>query len=112
MSNRGIIYVSILKSIFCLISSFFGYSNLKKYNEAIEWYDKAIKIDPSYALAWYKKELALEYVRKQQQTKVAVEIPTQNLKSTQKLVLLSSLFKGEKEFFVGRREYLNRLVIA
>jgi len=40
----------------------------------------------------------------------SVEVPIQNTKSTQKLVSLSSLFKGEKEFFVGRREYLNKII--
>jgi tetratricopeptide (TPR) repeat protein len=33
--------------------------NLGKHNEAIECYDKAIKIDPNYALAWNNKDLAL-----------------------------------------------------
>jgi hypothetical protein len=37
-------------------------------------------------------------------------VPIQNTKSTQKLILPSSLFKGEKEFFVGREEYLNEKI--
>ena len=37
-----------------------------------------------------------------------IVVPTQTTKAMQKLV--SSLFKGEKEFFVGRREYLSRII--
>jgi len=40
----------------------------------------------------------------------SLEVTTQNIKSTQKLILQSSLFKGEKELFVGRREYLNKKI--
>ena len=37
-----------------------------------------------------------------------IVVPTQTTKAMQKLV--SSLFKGEKEFFIGRREYLSRII--
>ena len=37
-----------------------------------------------------------------------IEVPTRNAKSAQNLVLLSSFFKGEKEFFVGRKVYLDK----
>ncbi len=33
--------------------------NLRKYNEAMESYDRAIKIDPNNAYAWYNKGNAL-----------------------------------------------------
>jgi tetratricopeptide (TPR) repeat protein len=33
--------------------------NLRKYNEAMEYYDRAIKMDPNNAYAWYNKGNAL-----------------------------------------------------
>ena len=30
-------------------------SGLKRYDEALEYYDKALEIDPNYAIAWYNK---------------------------------------------------------
>jgi tetratricopeptide (TPR) repeat protein len=33
----------------------------KEYSEAIEWYDKAIEINPNYVDAWNNKGIALEY---------------------------------------------------
>jgi len=34
--------------------------NLKKFNEALECSDEAIKINPSYDIAWYNKGVALD----------------------------------------------------
>jgi tetratricopeptide (TPR) repeat protein len=33
---------------------------LERYDEAIEYYDKALEIDPKYMLAWYNKGLVLD----------------------------------------------------
>jgi tetratricopeptide (TPR) repeat protein len=39
-------------------------NNLRKYNEAIECYDKALEIDPKYVYALNNKGLALDNLRK------------------------------------------------
>jgi tetratricopeptide (TPR) repeat protein len=36
----------------------------KEYNNAVQYYDKAIEIDPNYDKAWYNKGLALSYLGK------------------------------------------------
>jgi len=36
------------------------FKELKKYDEALQYYDKAIEIDPNYANAWVNKGLVLE----------------------------------------------------
>ena len=41
--------------------------NLSKYQEAIEWYDKALKIDPNNILALNNKGLALSNLGKYQE---------------------------------------------
>ncbi|HWS85187.1 MAG TPA: TIR domain-containing protein [Ktedonobacteraceae bacterium] len=35
-------------------------ANLKRYNEALTAYEQALRLDPSYALAWHGKGFALE----------------------------------------------------
>jgi tetratricopeptide (TPR) repeat protein len=42
---------------------------LGKYNEAIEYYDKSIEIDPNYALAWYNKGSALNKLGRHKEAK-------------------------------------------
>ena len=41
--------------------------NLGKYQEAIEWYDKALKIDPNYVDALNNKGIALNNLGKYQE---------------------------------------------
>jgi tetratricopeptide (TPR) repeat protein len=47
-------------------------NNLGKYNEAIEYYDKALQIDPKHADALYNKGLALNKLQgtKSEQRKI------------------------------------------
>ena len=41
--------------------------NLGKYEEAIEWYDKTLKIDPNNVFALYNKGFALNNLGKYQE---------------------------------------------
>lgn len=47
------------KIIKVLIFRYFFTRNLKKFNEAIACYDKAIEIDPNFVAAYNNKELIL-----------------------------------------------------
>ena len=40
------------------------HDNLSKHQEAIEWYDKALKIDPNNVIALYDKGFALNNLGK------------------------------------------------
>ena len=43
----------------CFVQQRLSSCNLGKYQEAIEWYDKALKIDPNYVISLNNKGYAL-----------------------------------------------------
>jgi tetratricopeptide (TPR) repeat protein len=48
-------------------------SNESKYEEAVKAYDEAIKLDPDFADAWYKKGVALKNRGKYDETIMAYD---------------------------------------
>jgi len=51
---------------------------LKKYEQAIECYDKAIEIDPKYVYAWNGKGNALAYLKKYEHELQLIRYPPIN----------------------------------
>jgi tetratricopeptide (TPR) repeat protein len=47
----------------------FAHFSLGKHKQAIECYDKAIQIDPKYAVPWYNKGIALDKLEKKKDAK-------------------------------------------
>jgi len=41
-----------------------SFASLKRYEEAIEYYDRALKSDPSYVTSWYNKGLSLKKLKR------------------------------------------------
>jgi tetratricopeptide (TPR) repeat protein len=52
-----------------LLNKGFSLAELAKYKEAIDCYDKALAIDPNYALAWGNKALSLDKLGRHDEAK-------------------------------------------
>lgn len=73
---------------------------LKKFHEAIEWFNKSIEEDPSFAMAWFSKGNTLEKLEKYEEAleciKKVIKLDPSNRMAQTKKVELSNIMANVK----------------